>query len=39
MTTPSQTETARPLDGAMENILDEGQRPGGCRNLAGHDDT
>ena len=39
MTTPSQTETARPLDGAMENILDDGQRPGWWRHFAGHEDT
>lgn len=39
MTTPSQTETARPLDGATENILDDGQRPGWWRHFAGHEDT
>ena len=39
MTTPSQTETARPLDGAMEHILDDGQRPGWWRHFAGHEDT
>lgn len=39
MTTPSQTETARPLDGAMENILDDGQRPGWWRHFVGHEDT